>query len=67
MPLQRVTFEVFGRVQGVSFRHFTNKEAKRLGAAGWCKNTPKGTVTGEIQGTQVPIRHSKLKGVRLAM
>lgn len=53
MPVQRVTFEVFGRVQGVNFRHFTNKQAKRVGAVGWCMNTAKGTVTGELQGTQV--------------
>lgn len=46
-------FEVFGRVQGVSFRAFTQKEAKELGLVGWCMNNSTGTVVGEIQGAAV--------------
>jgi acylphosphatase len=43
-------YEVFGRVQGVFFRKYTQKEAIRLGIVGWVKNTPQGTVEGEAQG-----------------
>jgi acylphosphatase len=58
MPVKRVTFEVFGRVQGVNFRACTAREAKKVGAVGWCQNTPTGTVTGEVQGSEVSRDHS---------
>ncbi|XP_075156935.1 acylphosphatase-2 [Haematobia irritans] len=44
-------FEVFGIVQGVSFRMFTEKQANKLGVRGWCMNTRDDTVKGEIQAT----------------
>ena len=56
-------FEVFGRVQGVSFRAFTQKQAKILGLGGWCMNTSTGTVIGEIQGTAVRLRAHSVKHV----
>ena len=34
-----VDYEVFGRVQGVFFRKFTNEKANSLGLRGWVKNT----------------------------
>ena len=39
MSLIAVQFEVFGRVQGVFFRKFTNEKALSLGLRGWVKNT----------------------------
>lgn len=45
-------FEVFGKVQGVSFRQYTLTKASSLGLAGWCMNTAQGTVSGEMQGPQ---------------
>ncbi|EDX12053.1 acylphosphatase-2 [Drosophila simulans] len=42
-------FEVFGIVQGVSFRMYTLRRAQKLGVRGWCKNTNENTVKGEIQ------------------
>ena len=39
MALVAVEFEVFGRVQGVFFRKFTNEKALSLGLRGWVKNT----------------------------
>ena len=39
MSLIAVQYEVFGRVQGVFFRKFTNEKALSLGLRGWVKNT----------------------------
>ena len=39
MALVAVEYEVFGRVQGVFFRKFTNEKALSLGLRGWVKNT----------------------------
>lgn len=41
---------VRGVVQGVSFRWYTQQEARRLGLAGWVRNEPDGTVRLEVQG-----------------
>ncbi|XP_036190457.1 acylphosphatase-2 isoform X3 [Myotis myotis] len=51
-PLKSVDYEVFGRVQGVCFRMYTEGEAKKIGVVGWVKNTNKGTVTGQVQGPE---------------
>ncbi|XP_059393424.1 acylphosphatase-2-like [Carassius carassius] len=45
-----VDFEVFGNVQGVCFRMYTETEAQKLGVTGWVKNTRQGTVVGQVQG-----------------
>uniref|UniRef100_A0A1I8NLM8 acylphosphatase n=1 Tax=Stomoxys calcitrans TaxID=35570 RepID=A0A1I8NLM8_STOCA len=49
--IMHCTFEVFGIVQGVSFRMFTEKQANKLGVRGWCMNTRDDTVKGEIEAT----------------
>ena len=49
--LLHLEFEVFGRVQGVFFRKYTQQKAKSLGVRGWIRNTEKNTVQGEIEGT----------------
>nr|XP_012633260.1 acylphosphatase-2 isoform X1 [Microcebus murinus] len=51
-PLKSVDYEVFGRVQGVCFRMYTEGEAKKIGVVGWVKNTSSGTVTGQVQGPE---------------
>ncbi|XP_075138398.1 acylphosphatase-1-like isoform X4 [Leptodactylus fuscus] len=43
-------YEVFGKVQGVFFRKYTQAEGSRLGLAGWVQNTEHGTVRGQLQG-----------------
>ncbi|XP_028278661.1 acylphosphatase-2-like [Parambassis ranga] len=48
--LVSVDFEIFGHVQGVCFRMYTEKEGLRLGLVGWVKNTFSGTVVGQVQG-----------------
>ncbi|ERE88173.1 acylphosphatase-2-like protein [Cricetulus griseus] len=53
--LKSVDYEVFGRVQGVSFRMYTEEEAKKTGVVGWVKNTSKGTVTGQVQGPEAKV------------
>lgn len=48
--LLAMKFEVFGKVQGVFFRAHTRETAMSLGLVGYCRNTPQGTVEGEVQG-----------------
>lgn len=43
-------FSVSGRVQGVSFRYYTVREAARLGVSGWVRNLPDGRVEIFAQG-----------------
>ncbi|XP_062934532.1 acylphosphatase-2 isoform X3 [Cynocephalus volans] len=51
-PLKSVDYEVFGKVQGVCFRMYTEDEARKIGVVGWVKNTSKGTVMGQVQGPE---------------
>ena len=46
----KAIFRVHGRVQGVGFRHFACQQAQALGLAGWVRNDPGGTVSGEAGG-----------------
>ncbi|WP_157018564.1 acylphosphatase [Mesorhizobium xinjiangense] len=43
---------VTGRVQGVSFRYWTMKQAEALGLAGWVRNEPDGSVRALLVGPQ---------------
>jgi len=43
---------VFGFVQGVSFRYYTQREAIRLGVRGWVANQKNGTVRVVAQGSE---------------
>ena len=44
-------FHVHGEVQGVGYRRFAAREAEALDLAGWVRNEPDGSVTGEAEGT----------------
>jgi len=46
----RVSINVYGRVQGVAFRHYTRRRARELGVTGWIKNQPDNTVAGLFEG-----------------
>ena len=41
---------VTGRVQGVSFRYYAEREAQRLGVGGWVRNEPDGSVAAYVEG-----------------
>lgn len=34
----------------------TEEEADKLGVRGWCKNTPQGTVQGQIEGPETQVQ-----------
>lgn len=46
----RKAYRIEGRVQGVGFRAFVRREARRLGLAGWVRNEPDGSVAVEAEG-----------------
>ncbi|XP_069033288.1 acylphosphatase-2-like [Embiotoca jacksoni] len=58
--LLSVDFEIFGNVQGVCFRMYTEQEGVRLGVVGWVKNTPGGTVVGTVQGPADSVEEMKV-------
>ncbi|XP_061481705.1 acylphosphatase-2 isoform X2 [Rhineura floridana] len=57
--LKSVDYEVFGRVQGVCFRMYTEERARKMGVVGWVKNTRQGTVTGQVQGPEEKVNEMK--------
>ncbi len=50
MGIKRIHALVHGRVQGVSFRFYTRREARRLGLSGWVRNLAAGSVETEFEG-----------------
>jgi acylphosphatase len=62
-PVQARRYLVRGRVQGVGFRWFVEREAHILGIAGWVRNNNDGTVEVLAQGTrdQLSGLHSRLR------
>jgi acylphosphatase len=61
--IQARRFLVRGRVQGVGFRWFVEREAHVLGVAGWVRNNHDGSVEVLAQGTrdQLSGLHSRLR------
>lgn len=43
---------MYGKVQGVGFRAFTQKQAEKLDLDGWVKNMADGTVRTVVQGPE---------------
>ena len=60
-------FLVRGRVQGVGFRWFVQREASELSLSGWVRNTEEGevelVVSGDAEGLE-ELRRSLEKGPR---
>jgi acylphosphatase len=52
-------YVVTGRVQGVGFRFFVEREARTLGIAGWVRNNVDGAV--EVLATGTREQHAALK------
>ena len=53
--IKRVRVIISGRVQGVGFRYFTQREGERLGIVGWVKNLPNGDVEAEAEGEEAQV------------
>ena len=62
-PVEAKRYVVRGRVQGVGFRWFVEREARMLGIAGWVRNNHDGSVEVLAQGTrdQLAGLHSRLR------
>ena len=62
-PIEAKRYIVRGRVQGVGFRWFVEREAHMLSIAGWVRNNHDGSVEVLPQGTrdQLAGLHSRLR------
>lgn len=52
----RLQARIRGRVQGVGFRYYTEREAHRLGLKGWVRNLPSGEVELLAEGEEESLR-----------
>lgn len=48
--MSRVNVRIIGRVQGVGYRAWTEREAVKCGLGGWVRNRRDGTVEAEFDG-----------------
>jgi len=53
--MKRLSANITGRVQGVSFRYYTQREAIRIGVSGWVKNEANGSVSVVAEGSQAAL------------
>ncbi len=58
--LQTRRYVISGRVQGVGFRWFVEREAVQIGVTGWVRNRENGDV--EVMATGTREQHSTLRG-----
>jgi acylphosphatase len=52
----RAMVTIKGRVQGVSFRHYTQQAALQHNVTGWVSNLPDGNVAGCFEGEERDVR-----------
>jgi acylphosphatase len=55
MMNKRLEAVVYGRVQGVNFRYYTELEARRLQLTGWVANQSDGSVRVVAEGTEAQL------------
>lgn len=55
--MKRVRIYIYGRVQGVLFRHYTNKKAINLGLKGYVRNIGDGSVEVVAEGDKEGIEN----------
>ena len=53
--MKAVQARVTGRVQGVSFRWYTQEQAHGLGVTGWVRNEPDGSVLLHAEGEDAAV------------
>ena len=61
LELHTRRFVVTGRVQGVGFRWFVEREANTLGVWGWVRNNYDGSVEVLATGTREQLRQLRMK------
>lgn len=53
--MKRLFIKVYGKVQGVGFRYYTQQKAQQLGLKGWVRNEMDGSVEIEAEGDEMPL------------
>jgi acylphosphatase len=48
---------ISGRVQGVGFRYFAERDARHSGVTGWVRNLPDGSLEVHANGTPAQLDH----------
>lgn len=57
MAETRAHVYISGRVQGVSFRYYTQRQASAYNVAGWVRNLPDGRVEAVFEGEEAAVNH----------
>ena len=52
MAKSRAKLIIKGIVQGVNFRYYTQREARKYGVTGWVRNLPDGSVAALFEGEE---------------
>jgi acylphosphatase len=50
MAVQRIHAVIYGKVQGIYFRAYTQAEGNKIGVKGWVKNRADGAVEVVVEG-----------------